>query len=66
MPALQSAREADRCTQCRSNLKQIGIGVLHYYDANKGHFFLHHPFLADSVRNSQTPIHSPRSIGRTR
>ncbi|HTQ39711.1 MAG TPA: DUF1559 domain-containing protein [Pirellulales bacterium] len=47
MPAVQSAREAARCSECRSNLKQIGLGVLQYYEVTKGKFFLHHPFLAD-------------------
>jgi prepilin-type N-terminal cleavage/methylation domain-containing protein/prepilin-type processing-associated H-X9-DG protein len=47
LPAIQSAREAARATQCRSNLHQIGLGVLSYYDAHQGQFFLHHPFLAD-------------------
>ena len=32
---------------CRSNLRQIGLAVLQYYDINHGYFFLHHPFLAD-------------------
>lgn len=47
LPAIQSAREAARRTQCRSNLKQIGLGVLQYYEVTKGKFFLHHPFQAD-------------------
>ncbi len=47
LPAVQAAREAARSTQCKSNLRQIGIAVLQYYEVNYGHFFLHHPFLAD-------------------
>jgi len=47
LPAIQSAREAGRRTQCFSNLHQIGMGVLQYYDDWNGQFFLHHPFEAD-------------------
>ena len=47
LPAVQSARESARSTQCKSNLRQIGLAVLQYYDLNHGHFFLHHPYDAD-------------------
>ena len=47
LPAVQAARETARSTQCKSNLRQIGVAVLQYYDINHGRFFLHHPFLAD-------------------
>src|SRR6185369_7309325 len=47
LPAVQAARESARSVQCRSNLHQIGIAVLQYYEATKGKFFLHHPFQAD-------------------
>ena len=35
LPATQSAREAARRIQCASQLRQVGLGVITYFEANK-------------------------------
>ena len=47
LPAVQNAREAARKMDCQSHMRQIGLGMLQYFDNWNGQFFLHHPFEAD-------------------
>jgi len=52
LPAIQSAREAARRTQCRNNLKQLGVALFGYHDVHR-----RFPAVAtQGVDSSGTPV----------
>ncbi len=56
LPAMPSAREAARRSQCMNNLKQISLALLNYHDVHKS---FPSPYIADANGN---PIHSWRVL----
>jgi prepilin-type N-terminal cleavage/methylation domain-containing protein len=48
LPAVQQAREAARRTQCKNNLKQLGLAMHNYHDAHK----LYPPGIVDDNDNA--------------
>jgi prepilin-type N-terminal cleavage/methylation domain-containing protein/prepilin-type processing-associated H-X9-DG protein len=49
LPAIQQSRESGRTTQCRNNLRQIGLAIQNYYSANRA-------FPAGCVGDTASPV----------
>ncbi len=54
LPAVQQAREAARRTQCRNNLKQMGLAFANYHDVHG----VHPPAMINSGRFESFPFYS--------
>jgi prepilin-type N-terminal cleavage/methylation domain-containing protein len=54
LPAVQQAREAARRTQCKNNLKQLGLAAHNYHDAHG----LYPPGMVDDNHNATGAMHT--------
>lgn len=57
IPAVQAARASSRATQCKSNLKQIGLAMALYTESNSGYF----PISSHDVWATNTKKEVPKS-----
>ncbi len=56
LPAVQSARESARMTQCRNNLHQVGIAMHSFHDQH-GFIDVHRPLRSILPHIDQAPLH---------
>lgn len=68
LPAVQSAREAARRTQCTNNVKQLGLGLLNYHDSRERYPFAV-TYEPDNIKNKggmagigRNPLYGPNWI----